>query len=133
MTQKAGVFGFKQGDEDAIVPPSGEYNLMVKSSALPGNTGNTNAYIQFPDGTKLPLAGVLAAQAKGGTVTLVAGTAAVAFVTPFSDALYQIGFGGNGDETLRWSAQLAGGFTVTSGDGASTSSVHWTATKFGNA
>lgn len=133
MSTPAAAIDLQAGDVKPTAPDALKIALYIKTSnAAAPTVSNSTPYIQDPAGNETPLIGVAASAAKGGTVTLVAGTANVTFTTAFSDALYQIGFGGNGDETLRWSSQVAGGFTVTSGDSSSTASVHWTATKFGN-
>jgi Pectate lyase superfamily protein len=62
-----------------------------------------------------------------GTVSLVAGTANVAFPTNFPAATFSVILTGNANETFRWSAKAVGGFTITSSNVASIASVDWSA------
>lgn len=64
-----------------------------------------------------------------GSVTLAAGTKAVVFDHTESDASYQIALSCSANETLRWSAKTALGFTITSSNGASTTPADYTITR----
>lgn len=60
-----------------------------------------------------------------GTVTLSGGTASVTLSPAEADAAYQVFLSSGVNETMRWGAKAAGGFTVTSSNAASTATVDW--------
>lgn len=100
--------------------------------AIIGNNfgASGGAFVNSSTGTEQEIHGNLGYRTQArGTVTLVAGTAAVAMPTNFPAATYRVTLAGDlTTETFGWSGKSVGGFTITSSNAASTASVDWTAT-----